>query len=102
MTTITNLSDIIPTTESIPCPDCGNRVTISPHPNLHFIAGMDDCLYHGQCKNIACQTCSKKRRYSLSVLHVWPPIIIDLLTVQLTVCKKAPSQPPITQNHNNI
>ena len=44
MTNITNLSDIIPTMESIPCPDCGNRVTISPHPNSHFIAGMDDCL----------------------------------------------------------
>ena len=65
MTTITNLSDIIPTTESIPCPDCGNRVTISPHPNSHFIAGMDDCLYHGQCKNIACQTCSKKKKVFL-------------------------------------
>ena len=30
----------------------------------------------------------KTRRYSSSVLHVWPPTIIDLLTVQLTVCKK--------------
>ena len=65
MTTITNLSDVIPTMESIPCPDCGNRVTISPHPNSHFIAGMDDCLYHGQCKNIACQTCSKKKKVFL-------------------------------------
>ena len=45
MTNITNLSDVIPTMESIPCPDCGNRVTISPHPNSHFIAGMDDCLW---------------------------------------------------------
>ena len=65
MTNITNLSDIIPTMESIPCPDCGNHVTISPHPNSHYIAGMDDCLYHGQCKNIACQTCSKKKKVFL-------------------------------------
>ena len=65
MTNITNLSDVIPTMESIPCPDCGNRVTISPHPNSHYIAGMDDCLYHGQCKNIACQTCSKKKKVFL-------------------------------------
>ena len=65
MTTITNLSDVIPTTESIPCPDFGNRVTILPHPNSHFIAGMDDCLYHSQCKNIACQTCSKKKKVFL-------------------------------------
>ena len=65
MTNITNLGDIIPTMESIPCPDCGNRVTISPHPNSHYIAGMDDCLYHGQCKNIACQTCSKKKKVFL-------------------------------------
>ena len=65
MTNITNLSDVIPTMESIPCPDCGNRVTISPHPNSHFIARMDDCLYHGQCKNIACQTCSIKKKVFL-------------------------------------
>ena len=64
-TNITNLSDIIPTMESIPCPDCGNPVIISPHPNSHYIAGMDDCLYHGQCKNIACQTCSKKKKVFL-------------------------------------
>ena len=31
MTKINNLSDVIPPMESIPCPDCGNRVTISPH-----------------------------------------------------------------------
>ena len=61
----TNLSDVIPTMESIPCPDCGNPVIISPHPNSHYIAGMDDCLYHGQCKNIACQTCSKKKKVFL-------------------------------------
>ena len=65
MTTNTNLSDVIPTTESIPCPDYGNRVTISPHPNSHYIACMVDCLYHGQCKNIACQTCSKKKKVFL-------------------------------------
>ena len=64
-TNITNLSDVIPTMESIPCPDCGNPVIISPHPNSHYIAGMDDCLYHGQCKNIACQTCSKKKKVFL-------------------------------------
>ena len=68
MTNITNLSDVIPTTESIPYPDCGNRVTISPHPNSHFIAGMDDCLYHGQCWNIACQNCSKKKKVFLVCL----------------------------------
>ena len=65
MTNITNLSDVIPTMESIPCPDCGNHVTISPHPNSHVIAGMDDCLYHGQCRNIACQNCSKKKKVFL-------------------------------------
>ena len=65
MTKINNLSDVIPPMESIPCPDCGNRVTISPHPNSHFIAGMDDCLYHGQCRNIACQNCSKKKKVFL-------------------------------------
>ena len=65
MTKITNLSDVIPPMESIPCPDCGNRVTISPHPNSHFIAGMDDCLYHGQCRNIACQNFSKKKKVFL-------------------------------------
>ena len=62
MTNITNLTDVIPTMESIPCPDCGNHVTISPHPNSHFIACMDDCLYHGQCRNISCQNCSKKKK----------------------------------------
>ena len=65
MTKITNLSDVIPPMESIPCPDCGNHVTISPHPNSHFIDGMDDCLYHGQCRNIACQNCSKKKKVFL-------------------------------------
>ena len=50
---------------SIPCPDCANRVTISPHPNSHFIDGMDDCLYHGQCRNIACPNCSKKEKVFL-------------------------------------
>ena len=30
----------------------------------------------------------KRKRYSLSVLHVWPPIILDLLMVQQMVCKK--------------
>ena len=65
MTKINNLSDVIPPIESIPCPDCGNCVTILPHPNSHFIAGMDDCLYHGQCRNIACQNCSKKKKVFL-------------------------------------
>ena len=65
VTNITNLSDVIPTMESIPCPDCGNCVTILPHPNSHVIAGMDDCLYHGQCRNIACQNCSKKEKVFL-------------------------------------
>ena len=68
MTNTANLSDVIPTMESIPCPDCGNCVTISPHPNSHFIAGMDDCLYHGQCRNIACQNCSKKKKVFLVCL----------------------------------
>ena len=26
---------------------------------------MDDCLYHGQCRNIACQNCSKKKKVFL-------------------------------------
>ena len=51
MTKINNLSDVIHPMESIPCPDCGNRVTISPHPNSHF--------------NIACQNCSKKKKVFL-------------------------------------
>ena len=62
MTNITNLSDIITLMESIPCPDCGKRVTITPHPNSHFIAGIDDCLYHDSCRNNACQNCSKKKK----------------------------------------
>ena len=61
MTNINNLSDVIPTMESIPCPDCGNRATISPHPNSQVVPGMDDCFYHGQCRIIACQNCSKKK-----------------------------------------
>ena len=65
MKNIINLSDIMPTMESIPCPDCGNRVTISPHTNSHFIAGMDDCLYHDQGRNIACQNYSKKKKVFL-------------------------------------
>ena len=65
MTNLTILSDVIPTMESIPCPDCGNHVTISPHPNSHIIAGMNDCLYHGQCRNVACQNCSKKKKVFL-------------------------------------
>ena len=65
MMNITNLSDVIPTMESIPCPECGNHVTISSHPDSHVIAGMDDCLYHGQCRNIACQNCSKKKKVFL-------------------------------------
>ena len=65
MTNITNLNNVIPPIESIPCPDCGSHVTISPHPNSHYIAGMDDCLYLGQSKNIACQTCSKKKKVFL-------------------------------------
>ena len=62
MTKISNLSDVIPTMESIPCHDCGNHVTMSPHPNSHLIAGMDDCLYHAQCRNIACENYSKKKK----------------------------------------
>ena len=67
MTNITNLSDVIPTMESIPCPDCGNRVTISPHRNSHVIARMDDCLYHGQCKCISkymCDCCTANEMYT--------------------------------------
>ena len=60
LTNNNNLRDVIPPMECIPCPDCGDRVTISPHPNSHCIAGMDDCLYHGQCRNTACSVCSKK------------------------------------------
>ena len=61
MINITTLSDVITTMESDPCPDWGNHVTISRHPKSHIIAGMDDCLHHGQCRNVACQTCSKKK-----------------------------------------
>ena len=68
MTNITNLSDVIPTMESIPCPVCTNHVTISPHPNSHVIAGMDDCLYHGQCRSVACQNCSKKKKIFLACI----------------------------------
>ena len=65
LTNNNNLRDVIPPMECIPCPDCGDRVTISPHPNSHCIAGMDDCLYHGQCRNTACQNCSKKKKVFL-------------------------------------
>ena len=44
----------------------------------------------------------KRKRYSSSVLHVWPPIIIDLLMVQQMVCKKASRLPPNMQNHSSI
>ena len=65
MTNNNNLSDAIPPVESIPCTDCGNHVTISPYLDSHYIAGMDDFLYHGQCRNIACQKCSKKKKLFL-------------------------------------
>ena len=44
-----------------------------------------------------------KERYSSSVLHVWPPIIIDLLTVQLTVQKsiKTATKNAKSQQHMN-
>ena len=63
--TCNNIISVIPPVESIPCPDCGNHVTISPHPNSHGIAIMDDCLYHGQCQYIACQNCSTKKKVFL-------------------------------------
>ena len=61
----TNLSAVIPPEEFFLCPDCGATVTIAPHPNLHGIAGMDDCLYHGQCRSVACQNCSTKKKVFL-------------------------------------
>ena len=81
LTNNNNLRDVIPPMECIPCPDCGDCVTISPHPNSHCIAGMDDCLYHGQCRNTACSVCSKKK-YSLYVLLVWLIIVIHRLMDQ--------------------
>ena len=63
--TSNNLSAVIPPVESIPCPDCVNHVTILPHRNSHSIAGMDDCLYHGQRWNIACQNCTTKKKVFL-------------------------------------
>ena len=81
LTNNNNLLDVIPPMECIPCPDCGDRVTISPHPNSHCIAGMDDCLYHGQCRNTACSVCSKKK-YSSYVLLVWLIIVIHRLMDQ--------------------
>ena len=44
--TSNNLSAVIPPVESILCPDCGNNVTIAPHPNSHGIADLDVFLYH--------------------------------------------------------
>ena len=67
LTNNNNLRDVIPPMECIPCPDCGDRVTISPHPNSHCIAGMDDCLYHGQCRNTACSVCSKKKVFLVCI-----------------------------------
>ena len=67
LTNNNNLHDVIPPMECIPCPDCGDRVTISPHPNSHCIAGMDDCLYHGQCRNTACSVCSKKKVFLICI-----------------------------------
>ena len=68
--TSNKLSDIIPPVESILCPHCGNNVTIAPHPNSHGIAGMGDCLYHAQCKKIACQNCAKEGIPSLYCMSV--------------------------------
>ena len=67
LTNNNNLRDVIPPMECIPCPDCGDRVTMSPHPNSHCIAGMDDCLYHGQCRNTACSVCSKKNVFLVCI-----------------------------------
>ena len=63
--TSTNLSAVVPPVESILCPDCGDNITIAPHPNSCGIAGMDDCLYHGQCTNITCQNFSMKKKVFL-------------------------------------
>ena len=104
MTNITNLSDVIPTTESVPCPDCVNRVTISPHPNSHFIAGMDDCLYHGQCRNIACQNCSKKKKVfpvCLACLATNNNRSVNCSTYAVQKCIKTATKHAKSQQHMN-
>ena len=60
-----NLSAVIPPVQSILCPDCSNHVTISPQLNSHGIAGINECLFHCQCRNIACQNCSTKKKVFL-------------------------------------
>ena len=63
--TSTNPSTVIPPVQSILCPDCDDNITIGPHPNSHGIASMDDCHYHEQCSNIACQNTSTKKKVLL-------------------------------------
>ena len=101
LTKINNLSDVIPSMESIPCPDCGNHVTISAHPNSHYISGMDDCLYHGQCRNIACQNCSEKKKVFLICIGCQVTNNNRSLMVQQPVGQKASRLPPNMQNLNS-
>ena len=102
MTNITNLSDVIPTTDSIPCPD--GAIVLQYHLILiHTLLLAWMIVYiMANARTLHAKIVLERRRYSSYVLHVWPPIIIDLLMVQLTVCKKASRQPPNTQNHKNI
>ena len=65
MTSTNHNAVIPPAVECILCPDCGDNITITSHPNSHGIAGMDDCLYNGQCSNIACQNFSMKKKVFL-------------------------------------
>ena len=82
MTKINNLSDVIPPMESIPCPDCGNCVTISPHPNSLLLLTWMIVSIMANAGTLHAKIVLKRKRYSSSVLHVRPQIKIDLLMVQ--------------------
>ena len=87
--TSTNLSAVIPPVESILCPDCGDNVTIAPHSNSYGIAGMDDCLYHGQCSNIVCQNSSMKKKVflvSIACQSMSDRSVNDSVTRTFTIC----------------
>ena len=102
MTNITNLSDLIPTLNPF-------HVLILAIVLQYLLILIHTILLAwmivyimANARTLHAKLVLRRRRYSSSVLHVWPPIIIDLLTDQLMVCTKAPIQRPNTQKRNNI
>ena len=85
MTNITNLSDVIPTMESIPCPECG--IVLQYHLillHMSLLAWMIVFIM-ANAGTLHAKIVLKRKRYSLSVFHVMLPIIVDLLMVQQLV-----------------